>query len=227
MTVEQNIPGDQTAALPGETSRSQRDRKEELSNYELNTKKTSTVSSGYKLENITIAVVVNKRQLVASLGANPAQDAIDKQLKEVERIVETAAGADTARGDKVTVAAVDFVDAERLEPIASAGILEQVMRNMGTFINASAIVIAAVLLVWFGLKPAIRAILEVPPGIAQNQQPQLALAGGSAAPALSMAPPIPDEPEPARRRTPQQRLERMVERDEVAVAAMLKQLMRS
>jgi flagellar M-ring protein FliF len=230
VTVEQNIPG-QTAALPGETSRSQRDRKEELSNYELNTKKTSTVSSGFKVENVTIAVVVNKRQLVASLGANPAQEAIDKQLKEVERIVETAAGANTARGDKVTVAAVDFVaDADKLEPIASPGIVEQMMRNMGTFINAAAIIIAAVLLVWFGLKPAIRAILEAPPAFAQAQ-PLALEGGGGAGPALARpVAAIPDESDYAplnTARTPQQRLERMVEKDEEAVAAMLKQLMRS
>ncbi len=118
VTVEQNVPGDTTGALPGDSSRSQKERKEELSNFELNTKKTSTVSSGYKIDNMTIAVVVNKRQLLASLGQNPTQEAIDKQLKEVEKVVETAAGVNATRGDRVTVAAVDFiVDTERLEPV--------------------------------------------------------------------------------------------------------------
>jgi flagellar M-ring protein FliF len=234
VTVEQNIPGDQTAALPGEGSRSQKERKEELSNYELNTKKISTVSSGYKVENVTIAVVVNKRQLVASLGQNPAQDAIDKQLKEVERVVGTAAGINAARGDRVTVAAVDFiVDTERLEPIPSPGILDMLLRQAGTFINAAAVVIAAFLLVWFGLKPAIRAILDVPQPVAQQAQAQLALEGRTEPPAPTLPRPTPpdlDEEDDYqagnKRRTPQQRLERMIEKDEQAVAAMLKQLMR-
>ncbi len=234
VTVEQNVPGETTGALPGDSSRTQKDRKEELSNYELNTKKTSTVSSGYKIENMTIAVVVNKRQLLASLGQNPAQEAIDKQLKEVEKVVETAAGVNAARGDRVTVAAVDFiVDTERLEPVPSAGIVDLLLRQMGTFINAAGIVIAAFLLVWFGLKPAIRAILEAPPPIAQQNQAPLALEGRTepSAPALARAMPAElddDESEYVKkRRTPMQRLEKMVDKDEQAVAAMLKQLMRN
>jgi flagellar M-ring protein FliF len=236
VTVEQNVPGDATGALPGENSRSTKDRKEEQSNFELNTKKTSTTSNGYKIENMTIAVVVNKRQLVASLGQNPAPDAIDKQLKEVEKVVETAAGVNTARGDRVTVAAVDFiVDTERLEPVPSAGIVDLLLRQMGTFINAAGVVIAAFLLVWFGLKPAIRAILDAPqPIAAQNPALPLALEArpdqGLQALARAMASDPDDEENMAaskKRRTPQQQLEKMVERDEEAVAAMLKQLMRS
>ena len=236
VTVEQNVPGDATGALPGDGSRTQKDRKEELSNFELNTKKTSTVSRGYKIENMTIAVVVNKRQLVASLGQNPAQDAIDKQLKEVERVVETAAGVNATRGDRVTVAAVDFiVDTERLEPVPSSGITDLLMRQMGTFINAAGVVIAAFLLVWFGLKPAIRAILEAPPQIAQpNQALPLALESrtepGAPALARAVAADLDDDESDGvtkKRRTPQQRLEKMVDNDEKAVAAMLKQLMRN
>ena len=235
VTVEQNVPGDNTGALPGDNSRSQKDRKEELSNYELNTKKTSTVSGGYKIENMTVAVVVNKRQLVASLGQNPTQEAIDKQLKEVERIVETTAGMNTARGDRVTVAAVDFiVDTERLEPIPTTGIVDVLIRQMGTFINAAGVVIAAFLLVWFGLKPAIRAILESAPPPVPQELLSVGVEGraGAAVPALTSMAADPDDADieygaAKKLRTPQQRLEKMVEKDEKAVAAMLKQLMRS
>ena len=235
VTVEQNVPGDNTGALPGDNSRSQKDRKEELSNYELNTKKTSTVSGGYKIENMTVAVVVNKRQLVASLGQNPTQEAIDKQLKEVERVVETAAGVNTARGDRVTVAAVDFiVDTERLEPIPTTGIVDVLIRQMGTFINAAGVVIAAFLLIWFGLKPAIRAILESAPPPVPQELLSVGVEGraGAAVPALTSMAADPDDADieygaAKKLRTPQQRLEKMVEKDEKAVAAMLKQLMRS
>ena len=235
VTVEQNVPGDNTGALPGDNSRSQKDRKEELSNYELNTKKTSTVSGGYKIENMTVAVVVNKRQLVASLGQNPTQEVIDKQLKEVERVVETAAGVNTARGDRVTVAAVDFiVDTERLEPIPTTGIVDVLIRQMGTFINAAGVVIAAFLLVWFGLKPAIRAILESAPPLVPQELLAVGVEGrsGAAVPALTSMAADPDDADieygaAKKLRTPQQRLEKMVEKDEKAVAAMLKQLMRS
>jgi flagellar M-ring protein FliF len=235
--VENKVQCDATAALPGDSSRTQKDRREELSNFELSSKKISTVSSGYKVDNLTIAVVVNRRQLVASLGENPPQEAIDRQLKEVERVVQSAAGINEARGDKVTVAAVDFVvDTQRLEPVEGPGIFEQLMRHAGTFINAAAIVIAAFLLVWFGLKPAIRAILEQPQLAVEGPAVPLSLegeAGAGGVPSLAKPGEVFDPQDEEyglqrkKRPTPQQALERMVTNNEEAVAALLKQLMRN
>lgn len=226
VTVEQNIPGDQTASLPGGGGSSEKNRKEELSNFELNTKKTSTVSKGYKVENLTVAVVLNKRQLVASLGPNPGQDAIDKQLGEVQRVVETAAGIDTARGDRVTVAAVDFVvDTERLDPVPPPGIIEHLVRQASSFVNAAAIVIAAFLLVWFGLRPALRALTEE---TKDEAAAAVALQQGAAGPLLG-GPRGADEDEANIKKisTPLEKLEQLIESDEEAAAAMIKQLMRS
>jgi flagellar M-ring protein FliF len=235
VTVEQNIPAEQTAAIPGESSKSQKDRREELSNFELNTKKISTVSNGYKIENLTVAVVLNKRQLLASLGQNPSQDAIDKQIKEVEKVVETAAGLDPARGDRVTVAAVDFiVDTERLDPVPSPDIVDMLMRQMGSFVNAITIVAGIALLIWFGLRPAVRAILEQPQpeGLPAGQTPAIEGQAQGAPPSLpGPALALQEEEEEfalprPRKTTPQQRLEAIVEANEEAVAAMLKQLLR-
>jgi len=235
VTVEQNIPAEQTAALPGETSKSQKDRREELSNFELNTKKVSTVSNGYKIENLTIAVVINKRQFLASLGANPSQEAIDRQLKQVENVVGTAAGIEASRGDRVTVAAVDFVvDTERLEPVPSPNILDTLTRQLGSFVNAAAIVVVAFLLIWFGLRPALRAILEDQPALETAGGPPISLEADAAAASLPrpqtaeevLAETLEYAPK-SRRNTPQDRLERIVEANEEIVATLLKQLLRS
>lgn len=235
VTVEQNIPVEQTASLPSGTSSSEKDRREELSNFELNTKKISTVSKGYKIENLTVAVVLNKRQLLASLGQNAAPEAVDNQLKEVQKIVETAAGIDTARGDRVTVAAVDFVvDTERLEPVPSPGIVEHLLRQAGSFVNAAAIVIAVLLLIWFGLRPALRAILDDSKSAVAEVRSPVALEGRAEAAAPSLTGPDPgleaeEEHKPRKRRivSPQERLEKVIEADEEAAAALLKQLMKS
>jgi flagellar M-ring protein FliF len=235
VTVEQNIPAEQTAALPGESSKSQKDRREELSNFELNTKKVSTVSNGYKIENLTIAVVINKRQFLASLGANPSQEAIDRQLKQVENVVGTAAGIEASRGDRVTVAAVDFVvDTERLEPVPSPSILDTLTRQLGSFVNAAAIIVVAFLLIWFGLRPALRAILEDQPALETAGGPPISLEADAAAASLPrpqtaeevLAETLEYTPK-ARKNTPQDRLERIVEANEEVVATLLKQLLRS
>ncbi len=117
--VEQNIPADQatTAGPGGDQNKKQNERREELTNYEVSSKTTQTISEGYKVENLAIAVVVNRKRMIAALGEGAAPDALDKQLKEVERLVGSAAGVDAKRGDRITVAAVEFLPNDRAEPL--------------------------------------------------------------------------------------------------------------
>jgi flagellar M-ring protein FliF len=235
VTVEQNIPTEQTASLGG-GDRSKRDsnRREELTNYELSTKTVNTISNGYKIENLTIAVVVNRKQLLASLGKDAPPDAMDKQLKEVESVVSTAAGIDTKRGDKITVAAVDFVTtSEKLEPVPSVGIVEQLMQQAGSIINALAVVVASFLLLWFGLRPAVR-VLMTPTAPELAGEELLALESIGGAQAIGADEHVPVSPEEAamaelieKHISPQQRLEGIIDAHELAVAVLMKQWMRS
>ena len=84
----------------------------------MSSKTIQTISEGYKIENLAIAVVVNRKRMIAALGEGAAPDALDKQLKEVERLVGSAAGVDAKRGDRITVAAVEFLPNDRAEAAA-------------------------------------------------------------------------------------------------------------
>ncbi|MEJ2116861.1 MAG: flagellar basal-body MS-ring/collar protein FliF [Alphaproteobacteria bacterium] len=235
VTVEQNIPTEQTASLGGDRSKRDSNRREDLTNYELSTKTVNTISNGYKIENLTIAVVVNRKKLLASLGKNAPPDALDKQLKEVERVASTAAGLDTKRGDKITVAAVDFVtEAEKLEPVPSISIVEELMRQAGTIFNALAVVIATFLLLWFGLRPAVRVLMtpETPEITAEETLAIESMAGAHAAGETEELPPAtPEEAAMAelieKHTSPQQRLENLIDANEIAVAVLMKQWMRT
>ncbi|MGB3541072.1 MAG: flagellar basal-body MS-ring/collar protein FliF, partial [Mesorhizobium sp.] len=55
-TVEQNLPETQAASTDGPQSSSQNDRKEEIANYEISSKKIATVSNGYSVDKMSIAV---------------------------------------------------------------------------------------------------------------------------------------------------------------------------
>ena len=125
--VEQNIPADQatTAGPGGDQNKKQNERREELTNYEVSSKTTQTISEGYKVENLAIAVVVNRKRMIAALGDGAAPDALDKQLKEVERLVGSAAGVDAKRGDRITVAAVEFLPNDRAEALPAPGLMAQ------------------------------------------------------------------------------------------------------
>ena len=233
--VEQNVPADQPTTASADQSKRTNERREELTNYEVSTKTTSTVSEGYRVENLTIAVVVNRKRLLASLGENPTPEAVDKQLKEVERLVGSAAGVDLKRGDRVTVAAVEFVAGDQaLEPVAGIGVMEHLLRNMSSIVNAVAMIAIAALLVWFGVRPAVRTIVEA------RTEPVPARAGALKADAAPVAADtsapvrVVGEPQPnliadltsKLGRTPQKRLEQMIDFNEEQAATILKQWMR-
>ena len=232
--AEQNVPAEQQGTSGGDQSKRTNERREELTNYEVGTKTTSTVSEGYRLESLTVAVVVNRKRLVAALGDNAGPEAVDKQLKEVERLVASAAGIDTKRGDRVSVAALEFIDSgHALEPVPSIGTVEHLLRHTGTFVNAVAMVAMTVLLIWFGVRPAMRAILE--PRLAeatkgqtlqaQAQQAVTEQTAGARIAAGEVQPNLIADLTSKRGRTPQRRLEQMADFDEEQAVAVLKQWM--
>jgi flagellar M-ring protein FliF len=237
VSAEQNVPADQQAApAGGDQSKKTNERREELTNYEVGTKTISTVSDGYKIENLTIAVVVNRKRLLASLGDNPAPELVDKQLKEVEQLAASAAGIDVKRGDRIAVAAVDFAPAgQMLEPVPQVGMVEQLLRHTGSVINALAVITVTMLLIWFGVRPALRTILEVRPmaaagaaAVGGELKAEAARADASAG-AVTQGGPAPNliaDLTNKLGRAPQKRLEQMIDFDEEQAATILKQWVR-
>ncbi len=193
-TAAQNVPQaqPQPAAGAGNTSSEAKERREELTNYEINETTTQTVSDGYDVKKLSVAVVVNRTRLAATLGENPTPEQIDASLQEVKRLVASAAGISDARGDQLEVTAVDFVtNGQELEPVPAAGYGEMLLKQSGTVVNALTILVVAVLVIWFGLKPAIRAIA----GPAANDNDTAALAGPGSDDAIELHNPSLDVPE--------------------------------
>ncbi|MFC3643321.1 flagellar basal-body MS-ring/collar protein FliF, partial [Aquibium oceanicum] len=158
--VEQNLPDEAVAAAPGPTSNETSERREEITNYELNSKRIATTSNGYSISKLSIAVVVNRDQVTATLGENPTAEQIDARIAEIETVVSTAAGLDSERGDKVSVTALSFVEEMTADTIAEPGYLEMAGRYTGSMINALAFVIVVFLVTWFGLRPLTRALTK-------------------------------------------------------------------
>jgi flagellar M-ring protein FliF len=231
--VEQNVPAEQASTASGDQSKRSNERREELTNFEVSSKTTSTVSEGYKIDQLTVAVVINRKRLLASLGEGAGPEAVEKQLKDVERLIESAAGIDVKRGDRITVSAVEFLQGSQpLESDASSGIAHQLVGQLGSIVNALAVVGVAALLIWFGLRPAVKAILvakasepAVAAQIEVQPQPTVAAPGANAVASDAQPNLIADLTEKLGR-TPLKRLEQMVDYDEDQAAAILKQWMR-
>lgn len=166
-TVEQNLPDAEAAATDGPQSTSASDRKEEITNYEMNSKRIATVSNGYSVTKMSIAVVVNQQRLAAILGKGATPEAIAARVADIQKMVTSATGFDEKRGDLINVSAVEFIDGLDGEVIESPGIMASIGQHAGTLINAAAFIVVVFLVAFFGLRPM-----------------AAALSGSSAAPAL-------------------------------------------
>jgi flagellar M-ring protein FliF len=236
-TVTQNVPQAKGAAEDGKQSNEENQKREETTNYELSSKTITTVSGGYSLENLSIAVLINRASLTASLGDKATPDAVDKQLLELEKLISTAAGVRKDRGDSIKLTAVDFIDpGHDLEPVSGPGIVEILAHQTGTAVSALAIVGVALLLMWFGLRPMMKVLLEQPETM-QTISPELLATenfGGGASNRSDDMNELTSGPDAGmiedygnRQKNPsQKRLEEMVDLDEGHAASILKQWMR-
>ncbi|MBL8583207.1 MAG: flagellar M-ring protein FliF [Rhizobiaceae bacterium] len=157
-TVEQNLPEADAAPGEGPTSSEQNERKEEITNYEINSKKVATTSNGYTVTKMSIAVVVNQKRLAEILGEGATPEKIAERVAEIQKVVASATGLNETRGDLLSVSAVEFVDGLDGVEIEKPGILERLGAYVGTLINAAAFIVVVFLVVFFGLRPMVSAM---------------------------------------------------------------------
>ncbi len=239
-TVEQNLPEAVDAPSAGPESLEKSERKEETTNYEINSKRIATTSNGYSVTKMSIAVVVNQQRLTNVLGPNATPDQINERIAAIQKMVESATGYTQSRGDVINVTAVEFIDGLETGTVPEPGILDKLGEQAGTLINAGAFIVVTFLLVWFGLRPMIAALTKPPrqegPTFDEVQRSLPipdgglvagpALAGGDAAPILPGASaPGPNALDDLRQRlrpAPQDRLARMVDLNEERTAQILR-----
>ena len=162
--VQTNLPKTNASSSDTKQSSDNADKKEELTNYEISSRQTTTTSAGYMIRNLSVALLINRSALQASLGDKATPETLDKQIKDIEQLVVSAAGLHKDRGDEVKISIVDFIDASKdLEPVAAPTFLEILARQTGTIVSAGAIVLVAAMLIWFGLRPVARLLLPAAP----------------------------------------------------------------
>ncbi|MGJ0509986.1 MAG: flagellar basal-body MS-ring/collar protein FliF [Methylocystis sp.] len=252
-SVDRNIPqGGANAGGDTKQSNDESKKSEELTNFELSSKTVTTVSGGYNIEQLSVAVLINRAAFAEPNKEAPKPEAIEKQLREIEQLISSAAGLKKERGDSLKVTAVDFTFNEHeMSPVENPGLMAMLGNHIGSFINALTAIGIAAVIVAFGLAPARRALLAEPPPALTAEQ------GGESAPPLMGAEPAPLAIEPAfepmappmlgmtedggfvmpgglfdgvveaAKDTARRKLERLIEQDDAHAAAIMKQWMRS
>ncbi|MDQ0304567.1 flagellar basal-body MS-ring/collar protein FliF [Ancylobacter polymorphus] len=235
-SVQQNIPGQAAGGDAGNNSNEETNRREELTNFEISSRSTETVREGFTVQNLSIAILVNRARLVPAEGAGDGAVPLETQIYEIEQLAAAASGFDKARGDKLKVSAVGFADGNgELEPVAALPWSEVLMRQAGTLVNAATILIVAVLLIWFGLRPAVRAIVARPEEAELIETAMLAgtggamgelpapEGGGAMTPGVTEPVSLIEDLTSKMNRSPQKRLEQIIDFDEEQAAAILRQ----
>ncbi len=176
-SVDQNLPNEGAPGASGPSSTEKNDRKEEVTNYEINSKRIATVSNGYSVTRLSVAIVVNEARLKAVLGENATPEKIQERLAAIREMVATAAGFSETRGDAISVNAVEFIDGIDGEAIEGPGFLEAASQHTGSLINSAAFVLVVFLVVWFGLRPLAAALQAGPAAAPSFEEMQRALPG--------------------------------------------------
>jgi flagellar M-ring protein FliF len=231
-TVQQNLPDQQINATGNKNTNDEKQRREDVTNFEVSSKTTTTVSDGYVVNKLFLAVLVNRPRLLASLGDKGSDAAVEAKVAEISQLAATAAGIDRQRGDQIQVSAVEFMEGARdFPPVPAITFTEVLMRQSGAFVSAVAIVAVAAMLIWFGLRPAINAILDSrATETAQLETGEttalLGGEGGSMEPFAEEAPNLVQDISRRVQHAPQRRLEQIIQLDEKQAAAILKQWIR-
>jgi len=148
----------------------------------VSSKSVTVTSQGFTVKGLSVALLINRAALAATLGDKPDQAAIDKATKDIEQLAAEAAGLDKTRGDTIKIAVVDFADESKdMAPLAGPSLLELLERQIGKILSALAILAVGALLILFGVRPLTQALLAAPAGGG---------GGGEAAPAALEAPPF-------------------------------------
>ncbi|MEO1105061.1 MAG: flagellar M-ring protein FliF, partial [Pseudomonadota bacterium] len=127
------------------------------------------------------------------------------------------------RGDQLEVATVPFApEADQLAPLPSDGFFATVNRQLGTILNALIVLIVAALLIWFGLRPAVKALTAQRESATINEL--IAEQEGEGANTAEEAETnLIEDLKAKMNKTPQKRLEQLVDYDSEKAAALLKQ----
>lgn len=179
-TVTTEIP-QPVADSSGQVTKQQSEKRDETTNYEINTKVTQSVSEGYKIDNISVAVLINRASLLQSLGDGTTDEQVTSYIEGMQELVSSVAGLSAERGDQIVIKAVQFVaEAADAAPAGGFGVASVLGAYAGALIQAAVILLGLLILIFAGIKPAIRLMLN-----SQPSDPGTPAIAGQGAPALA------------------------------------------
>lgn len=144
-------------------------------NYEIDRTIEHVRQSPASLQRLSVAVVVDDREVPGENGGRVRVPRDAEEIDYLTGLVREAIGFSAARGDRVTLVNASFRELEALPEAEPVPVWEQAW-----FLELVKMILAAIgvlLLMLLVLRPALRALTQVP-----RPMPQLAVAGGAPTP---------------------------------------------
>ena len=161
VSVDQNIPQEVKPATSTDASSKKKEDKQETVNYEIDSRQIATTSAGYVIERMSVAVVINKKAILNSLPAGGNEKDLTARIAEIEAVVRSASGVLDTRGDSIKVSAIDFFVGEVSTATGpELGFGDYFKGNLGTIINAISLIVAMLVVLLFGLRPALKVLVS-------------------------------------------------------------------
>jgi flagellar M-ring protein FliF len=236
VTVTEEMAEDEVGATTAATNSEEAERREEQTDYAVSSRTTATVSDGYDIRSLSIAIVLNRASLgggdvagedsAAGAGAATGTEAggtneaqVQARVEALRGLLSAASGLDPERGDVLTLTALDFAgDAIAAPQPEGFDAMAFLSANAGTLIRTAGFLAVVFIALQFGLRPALRAVAAPAELSAAPEPARLAAPDAGAGeddPAADVAAKMQSN---ARRR-----LERIVALDEDKAVAVLKQ----
>ncbi len=179
VSINNNLPGNPTAAPAGGGTNNKTNRSEETVNYEINKTVRSQVRESGSVKRLSVAVVVDGNTTTAADGTQTYQPRTAEEMEQIKALARSAVNFDANRGDTLEVANMRFAQAEAGKnengsPEMLMGVPKADLLRMVQTLSLAFIGLLVVLLI---VRPILRRIFDSAGAIVSDQQQMLASTG--------------------------------------------------
>ncbi len=144
----------------GARSSNRSSQSNEIINYEIGTTTSETVREPGDIERISVAVLVNGIYEPGTDGTAVYRDRTEAELEQIERLVQSAIGFDSTRGDLISVESMEFVAFDQNGSLISQSGFGEFWARYGNTVLRGAFGLAVVLAVLLlAVRPALKRAL--------------------------------------------------------------------
>jgi flagellar M-ring protein FliF len=162
VSVQTNIPQTQGERSGSSQTKSQANRTEETTNFEITRTVRNSVREAGDIKRLSVAVLVNGRVRILPDGQKDYQPRPPEELDQIASLVRSAVGFNERRGDEVRVINLRFAEFEDMgAAIEESQFLGLVRKDIFKIAEMLVLAVVAILIVLLVLRPLVRRALQM------------------------------------------------------------------